>query len=98
MSALGQKPTYALAIALRPEADIATIRHLSGAPICTVTPSQVTYTAEIFRRPGDEDETTRFPHDRCSSKFAAADNRVRPKCLASKNYHYCGAVSGGRIG
>src|SRR6476619_8463782 len=60
--------------------------------------SDVTYTAEVFRRLGNEDETTRFSHDRCSGKFAAADKRAGPRCLAPKKHHDCGAVSGGRIG
>src|SRR5258708_12508544 len=45
----------------------------------------------------DNDETPRFPHDRCSGKFVAANGRARPRCLAATEHHDCGAVSGGGL-
>src|SRR5262249_37575892 len=48
-----------------------------------------------MRRRGNDDETPRLSHDRCSRKFVAANDRARPRCLAATEHHNCGAVSGG---
>src|SRR5260370_17876792 len=41
------------------------------------------------------DETPRFPHDRGSGKFVAANGPPRPRSLAATEHHGYGPVSGG---